>query len=111
MEETYETRVRSLGQEDPPEEGTATHSSILAGESYGQGIQQAAVHRVAQSWAWLKGLSTHTHTLANGNNAAMNMGVRHLFDTRFSFPLDEHSQVEWLDHTVVPILIYFEETP
>jgi len=25
-----ETRVRSLGQEDPPEEGMATHSSILA---------------------------------------------------------------------------------
>ena len=27
---TLETRVRSLGQEDPLEEGTATHSSILA---------------------------------------------------------------------------------
>ena len=26
-----ETRVRSLGPEDPPEEGMATHSSILAG--------------------------------------------------------------------------------
>ena len=25
-----ETRVRSLGREDPPEEGMATHSSILA---------------------------------------------------------------------------------
>ena len=25
-----ETRVRSLGQEDPLEKGTATHSSILA---------------------------------------------------------------------------------
>ena len=25
-----ETRVRSLGGEDPPEEGMATHSSILA---------------------------------------------------------------------------------
>ena len=28
--------VRSLGQEDPLEEGMATHSSILAGESHGQ---------------------------------------------------------------------------
>ena len=27
---TYETRVRSLSQEDPLEEGTATHFSILA---------------------------------------------------------------------------------
>ena len=74
-------------------------------------VWQAAVHRVTQSWARLKGPSTHTHTLANGNNAAMNMVVRHLFDTLFSFPLDEHSEVELLDHTVVPFLIYFEETP
>ena len=32
----WETWVRSLGQEDPLEEGKATHSSILAGESHGQ---------------------------------------------------------------------------
>ena len=31
-----EMLVRSLGQEDPLEEGMATHSSILAGESHGQ---------------------------------------------------------------------------
>ena len=30
MQETKETRVRSLGCEDPLEEGMATHSSILA---------------------------------------------------------------------------------
>ena len=30
MQETYETQVLSLGQEDPPEEGMATHSSIFA---------------------------------------------------------------------------------
>ena len=30
MQETQETRVRSLGQEDPLEEEMATHSSILA---------------------------------------------------------------------------------
>ena len=29
MQETQETRVRSLGWEDPLEEGMATHSSIL----------------------------------------------------------------------------------
>ena len=28
--------VRPLGREDPPEEGTATHSSILAGDSHGK---------------------------------------------------------------------------
>ena len=31
-----ETWVRSLGWEDPLEEGIATHSSILAGKSQGQ---------------------------------------------------------------------------
>ena len=31
-----ETQVQSLGQEDPLEEGMATHSSILAGKSHGQ---------------------------------------------------------------------------
>ena len=30
MQETQETRVGSLGQEDPLEEGMATHSIILA---------------------------------------------------------------------------------
>ena len=30
MQETQETRVQSLGQEDPLEEGMATHSSVLA---------------------------------------------------------------------------------
>ena len=30
MQEMQETRVQSLGQEDPLEEGMATHSSILA---------------------------------------------------------------------------------
>ena len=32
MQETQEMWVRSLGQEDPLEKETATHSSILAGE-------------------------------------------------------------------------------
>ena len=32
MQELLETRVRSLGQEDPLEEEMATHSSILAWE-------------------------------------------------------------------------------
>ena len=30
MQETEETQVRSLGGEDPLQEGTATHSSVLA---------------------------------------------------------------------------------
>ena len=36
MQETQETRVWSLGQEDPVEKEMASHSSIFAGKSHGQ---------------------------------------------------------------------------
>ena len=54
----WETRVRSLGREDPLEEGMATHSSILAGripwtEEPG-GLQSMGSQRVGNDWA------THT---------------------------------------------------
>ena len=44
-----EMRVRSLGLEDPLEEGMATHSSILAWKTLGRGAWRAVVHRVAKS--------------------------------------------------------------
>ena len=37
-----ETWVRSLGQEDPLENGMATHSRFLLGESHGQGSWRVA---------------------------------------------------------------------
>ena len=63
MQEMEETRVQSLGWEDPLEEGMATHSSIPAWripwtEEPG-GLQSTGSQRVAQ----LKRLSTHTHIL------------------------------------------------
>ena len=36
LQESQETQVQSLDQEDPLEEEMATHSSILPGESHGQ---------------------------------------------------------------------------
>ena len=36
MQEVQETRVSSLGGEDPVEEGMATHPVFLPGESHGQ---------------------------------------------------------------------------
>ena len=46
-----ETWVRSLGREDPLEEGMATHSSILAWSfPVDRGAWQAIVHGVAKSW-------------------------------------------------------------
>ena len=62
--------VQSLGWEDSLEEGMATHSSILPGESHGQrslgavagGVvrEWATAHSVAESQAQLKRLSMHT---------------------------------------------------
>ena len=49
-----ETWVRSLGWEDPLEEGMAPHSSILAWRiPMDRGAWQAVAHRVSKSWAWL----------------------------------------------------------
>ena len=46
----WETWLRSLGWEDPLEEGTATHSSILARRiPMDREAWQAAVHRVTKS--------------------------------------------------------------
>ena len=49
-----ETRVQSLGWEDPLEEGMATRSSILAWRiPMDRGAWQATVHGVAKSWTQL----------------------------------------------------------
>ena len=45
-----ETRVRSLGQEDPLEEGMATHSSVLAWRiPLDRAAWQATFHGIAKS--------------------------------------------------------------
>ena len=51
---------RSLGQEDPSEEGMATHSSILAWRIPCRGAWRATVLRVTKSQTWLKQFSMHT---------------------------------------------------
>ena len=46
-----ETQVRSLGQEDPLEKATTTHSNILACRILkDRGTWQAIVYGVAKSW-------------------------------------------------------------
>ena len=54
MPAMWETWVRSLGWEDPLEEGMATHSSILAWKMpMDRGTWRATVHGVAESWTRL----------------------------------------------------------
>ena len=51
----WESWVRSLGWEDPLEEGMATHSSILAWRiPMDKGAGWVTVHRVAKNLTWLK---------------------------------------------------------
>ena len=59
-----ETWVQPLGWEDPLEEGTETHSSILTWRIPGheRGPWQAIVHGVAKSQTQLKRLSTYAAT-------------------------------------------------
>ena len=54
MQELQETRVQSLVQEDPLEEGMATHS---LGNPMDRGAWQTTVFRVAKNQTWLKRLS------------------------------------------------------
>ena len=49
-----ETRVQSLGWEDPLEKGMATHSSILAWKiSWTEAAWRVTVHGVSKSWTRL----------------------------------------------------------
>ena len=62
MQETQETQVRSLGQEDPLEEEMATHSSIIAWRI--PWTEEPAVHGVAKSRKRPSTSTSHTlHTL------------------------------------------------
>ena len=47
-----ETKVQSLGQEDPLEKGMATTPEFLPGEFHG-GAWRATVHGVTKSWTRL----------------------------------------------------------
>ena len=55
MQEMQEMRIQSLGQEDPLEEETATHSSILAWNipwtEEPDGLQSMGLQTVGHDWA------------------------------------------------------------
>ena len=51
LQETQETQVQSLGQEDPLEEEMATQSSLLAWEiQWTEEPGRATVQQLAKSW-------------------------------------------------------------
>ena len=71
MQETKKTQAQSLlGQEDPLEEGMATHSSIHAWRIPWTEDPDRLVHGVAQSWTQLQQLNTHPCTLQDTCSAS-----------------------------------------
>ena len=75
MQETQETQVQSLCQEDPLEEEMTTHSSILAWKnSEDSGAWYATVHGVSKSHTWLSDWAPtqHEQTFSNGNLMIIN---------------------------------------
>ena len=66
MQEIKETRVQSLGWEDPLEEGMTPHSSIFTWRiPMDRGVWWATVQRIAKSWAGLQWLSMHALMMLN----------------------------------------------
>ena len=55
VQDTQDTRIQSLGREDPLQKELTTHSSMLDWEFHGQGAWQAAVHGVIKSQTQLSG--------------------------------------------------------
>ena len=63
MQDILEMWVRSLGWEDPLEEGMYPLQYPCLENPTDRGAQQATVHGVSKSWTKLKQLSTHTQVL------------------------------------------------
>ena len=77
MQETQEIRVQSLGQEDPREEGMATHFLGCLENPMDRGAWQVIVHRVTKSWTQLKRLSlacTYAHIIEGGQQEDLATG-------------------------------------
>ena len=80
-----ETKVRSLGLEDPLEAEMATHSSIPAWRiPIDRGAWQATIHRVTKSQTQLS--TQHTRKLHSGTNqrrGATSLSLGDIFLTKF----------------------------
>ena len=75
VQQTQETQVRSMGQEDPLEEGMATPSSIFLLENpMDRRAWQATIHGVSKSWTQL---STHDALTDTKSKCQLLSHVRH----------------------------------
>ena len=80
-----ETGVQSLGQEDALEKDVATHSSTLAGKSYGRrSLVDYTVHGVAKSRTWLSNF-TYIHTYICKYTSQFNNSKYREYQGRYSY--------------------------
>ena len=90
-------QVRSLGWEDPLDEGMAIHSSILAWRILRtRGAWWVTVHGVAKSQTWIKQLSTHMQPLVQFSS------VQSLSCVRLCNPMDCSTSGFPLHHQLPP---------
>ena len=90
MQETKETQFQSLGQEDPLEEGMATHSSTLAWRiPMNRGAWPATVHRIANRGTQLERLIMYMDTQISllGNSPTVTASTQEWRDSNPSWPL------------------------
>ena len=93
-----ETRVQSLGWEDPLEENVATHSSILAQRMpWTRGTWRATVHGIPKSWACLSNwVGMYMHSQFNDKSKKM---VHTRFRTEFGWGGRERGDgLPWEEH-------------
>ena len=73
-----ETRVRSLGWEDPLEEGMATHFSILGWRTpVDRGAWQVTIHGIAKSQTQLNTFHFHSRELLEDSEKGRNISDLH----------------------------------
>ena len=92
MQETQETRVQSLGQEDPLEKDMATHSSILARKilwtEQPNGLQSS--NSVTKSGARLSDWAQHWAQRKNNNRQIGNKMKLHFFSYKLAWLNDNN---------------------
>ena len=85
MQDTQETRIQSLGGEDPLEETMETHSSILAGKFQGQwslagyspwGHKELDMTEQLSTWDWRKHSQREWASGGRSNNQGNIVGRR-----------------------------------
>ena len=89
MQKTQRMWVQTLGQKDPLEEGMATHSSILAGESHGQRSLEGYTPTDHKESDMTEQLSTQSDLIMDKNRFGSSGMRKYLSFTPYKYPFLE----------------------